>query len=388
MTDATQAGPGLLRIALLVVLVKLLLAVAVVGTLAVLPPMFNHAGYIAIYRGNYGHSPTEPPTVATMLTAWDAQHYLTIARSGYTEAGPDRAFYPLWPHLIRAFAPLTGGDVLLASLLLSNLLSLVGSLLVYDWLARRFDHRVAGWALALLLAFPAAFFLCLPYSESLYVALSAAAFWMMQRGRLGWAAALSALLPLTRPVGIFMMFPLVVTAHRRSGSLRAGLWALPVLAGYGLYFVVLWRETGDPLAGFEIQKQFIAAPSAARLLSPIAFLQSLFDVGKLHGFTDSALDRLSFALFVAACVVLARRWREHLDLLLYALPMGLVPAITSRFMSFTRYTEVIFPAFAAAAILVCSSGRRARAAAVIAMVVMAALQLWLALRFLNYRWAG
>ena len=377
------------RVALLLVLTKLLLAALVFALLATLPPMFNHAGYIAIYRGNYGHPPTEPPNVATMLTAWDAQHYLTIARGGYTEHGPDRAFYPLWPWAIRAFSLLSGTDVLSASLLLSNLLSLLGMLLFYDWVARRYDPPTAGWSLALLLAYPGAFFFCLPYSESFYLALSALAFWLMGRARFAWASGAGALLPLTRPVGIFVMFPLVVAAwiHRRSKL--ALLWAIPVVVGYGLYFVVMWQATGSATAGFDIQQRFFAAPSIARLFSPLAFWEALLDVGALHGFTNSALDRICFLVFVAGCVPLVMRWRHNLDLLLYALPMALVPAITSRFMSFTRYVDVILPVFVGLALAITSrGGRTGRIAASLSMAVMVGVQLWLCFRFLNYRWAG
>jgi hypothetical protein len=391
--DNQAAAPSpkeLGRVALLIVLGKLLLAAAVLVAVAWLPPIFNHRGYVAVYRGNYGHPPTQAPGVRTMLSAWDAAHYLTIASSGYSARGPDRAFYPLWPWVIRAVTPLVGGDPLVAALLASNLLSLLALLLFYDYAARRFSREVARGSLLLLLVFPSAFFFCLAYSESLFLALSIAMFWLLARERRGWAAAFAAALPLARPVGVLAVLPLVASAWQRTRSKSALLWALPSLVGWAIYLAVMWSTTGHPLTGFAIQAHFLASPSARRLLSPLAFVAALVKVGSFHSFLDSALDRLSFAWFLLACVGLARRYREQADLLVYALAMGFLPAITGQFMSFSRYVDVIFPVFTSAAIALAAHRRSPtlRIGLGVAAVCLVVTQVILAVRYINYYWAG
>jgi hypothetical protein len=74
--------------------------------------------------------------LASYLTAWDGAHYLDLAKLGYRPGDSSCAFYPLWPHLVRWVAPLTGGNLVVAGLLLANLFSFVGALLFYR-LAKR-----------------------------------------------------------------------------------------------------------------------------------------------------------------------------------------------------------------------------------------------------------
>src|SRR3989304_3692512 len=42
------------------------------------------------------------------LARWDSSHYLKIAQEGYSPGGLERAFFPLYPILIRGLANLTG----------------------------------------------------------------------------------------------------------------------------------------------------------------------------------------------------------------------------------------------------------------------------------------
>ena len=74
--------------------------------------------------------------LASYLAAWDGAHYLELAKLGYRPGDSSCAFYPLWPHLVRWVAPLTGGNLVVAGLLLANLFSFVGALLFYR-LAKR-----------------------------------------------------------------------------------------------------------------------------------------------------------------------------------------------------------------------------------------------------------
>src|SRR5918999_1347000 len=46
-------------------------------------------------------------TLLTPLARWDAVWYLGIAANGYTGAGPEAAFFPLYPMLVSAGAGLT-----------------------------------------------------------------------------------------------------------------------------------------------------------------------------------------------------------------------------------------------------------------------------------------
>lgn len=392
--EATRASPelGLLPAATRRVVVPVLAAKLV--TLLLLawaaldhPAHFNHAGYIAIYRGNHGAPPAVAPGADVVFRTWDAEHYLTLAERGYDGPGPENAFYPLYPALVRACSPLLGGNLLASAVLLSTLLGVLGLLVIHDLLVRRASVRVADVTLLLLCVQPAAFFSVLPYTESLFLLLLGVFFNALSRARFTAAGAIGGLLALTRPVGVFAIAPLALTLLEKRRPLRElFVCALP-LVGWALYFAAVYLQTGDPLLGFSIQKQFVAAPATQRLLEPIAFLQALLDVRRLHGVSGSLLDRMAFVGFVLAAIALFRRARSRdRDFFVLTLLLGLVPAVTTVFMSFVRYLSVIFPVFLTLAEALAPKSRRVLL--MLVCVAMLALQLWLLYRHVTYRWAA
>ncbi|MCZ7639554.1 MAG: mannosyltransferase family protein [Verrucomicrobia bacterium] len=121
--------------------------------------------------------PPEHGRWARHVATWDAEHYLYLSCHGYGPGVRSVAFYPLWPLLVRALAPLAGGDHLLAGLVLANLLSLAGWVLFHRLCARRFGERTADLALTLLVAFPGALFFQFLYTEALFFLLLMGLWW-------------------------------------------------------------------------------------------------------------------------------------------------------------------------------------------------------------------
>ncbi|TFH33591.1 MAG: hypothetical protein E4G99_11265 [Anaerolineales bacterium] len=135
---------------------------------------------------------------------WDTVHYLRIIQFGY---GPDErsAFFPLYPLLGKVFGVLTGGDYLLALLLVSNLAA-IGCFYALDQLAQiQTPDPKQNRILHNLAFYPAAFFLLVAYPQSLVLFFVLAAYLAQRRQRLfltfvfGFAAGLthSTALPLT-----------------------------------------------------------------------------------------------------------------------------------------------------------------------------------------------
>ena len=127
----------------------------------------------------------QPPTQATRLSTWDAQHYLFLATEGYHAGQRSITFFPLFPWLIRLTAALPGIGPLAAALLVANALSIAAILLLHRFLEQR--HPGAGAdSVLLLLAFPGALFFHFPYTESLFLFLAVA---VARRGGAGTLAA-------------------------------------------------------------------------------------------------------------------------------------------------------------------------------------------------------
>jgi hypothetical protein len=340
------------------------------------------------FRDHFHWPPGSSPSLATAFSTWDAQFYLYLAERGYPASGPALAYYPLWPATIALARPLAGGSTLLAALALAALFGATAAWLLREHVAHHAGAETADASLLLWLAFPTAFFLSLPYTESLFLLLLLLCLRALDRGRLEWAAAFALLLPLCRPQGVFVIAPLAWALGRdwrqgRVTAARAALVCGAPLLGLALQLGVMHAVAGDALAGFAAQSAFISKASLGRLLDPAGAARAFVDVAWIPSPTRSVLDRAAFAAFVAGLPWL---WRHHRLWFWLALPMGLVPAISNHFMSFARYLLVVFPVFAAAGAGLARPSRRPL------LVLLAglglALQVVLLLRHAYYHWVS
>ena len=261
--------------------------------------------------------------------AWDAVHYLRIARAGYPAVAhaADDGFFPLLPLLLNAVGASDWAAVGLAFVLgLAGLAVLAG--LTDRVLGREAATRVA-WVAAF---WPAGLVLSAVYTEGLFLALAAGALWAAWRGRAPWAAGLGLAAGLLRPNGLMLAVPLLVLLPAG----RARLAALAPVAGAAAFMAYLWLLTGDPLA-------FTGSQAANHPLAPARPLARLLTLepGELVG--------LAFLLAaVAAAAALGRRpdlgrWRIAGPVAVLALLAA--PLASGSLASFGRYTMVAFPIY-------------------------------------------
>lgn len=169
---------------------------------------------------------------------WDAAIYAGIAKGGYQQLW-QTAFYPMLPGLEHALAPLVGGDPSLAGLIISNVAAFLTLGLLRVLVERQFGRAVAQRTLIYLLAFPTAFFLITPYTESLFLLFSVACFLALTSRRWLLAGFMAALAALTRPVGVLLLAPILVEY----------LQSLPMWRGEtGRFSLGSWHEHGKVLS--------------------------------------------------------------------------------------------------------------------------------------------
>jgi hypothetical protein len=320
------------------------LLLAFVGALPWLwPGAFN----LATYQANVHWPADAPPSWSTLYATWDSLHFLHLSREGYQPGAPWNNFYPLWPALIRLGAAAVASP-LISALILSNLFSLAAAALLFLYIKDMRNETLARHSVLLLLAYPGAFFLCLPFSESLFMLLAAALFLSLSRRRWGWAAACAFLLPLARPQGVLVAgaYWYALGKSRKTSIPDLSLWLAPV-AGELAYFAFMLYAVGDAFAGVKLYHQiFPGSPALSELWNLKHFFAAFFQVTCWHGIRGSLMDRLWFALYLSCLPAL---WRHHRGLFWYALPMGLVPAMTLSFVSYTRHLLLVFPVFIVAA---------------------------------------
>jgi len=360
--------------------------------------------------------PRGPPNGTSQLATWDGAHYLHLAAESYRHGDPSCAFYPLWPLLIRTTAPLLGGSLLITGLLLANVFSAAGLWLFHRLVAERHGEKAAHTSLVLMLAFPGALFLSFIYTESLFFFLAMLFLWGLVAER-AWLVSLAGfLLPLARPVGIFMLLPLgwhllesgsrkwreekpelrvakpEPAQHRQAAwgrLVRAIAWqriwlGVPaVLAGYATYFGMMYAATGNPFEGFEAQKHYPNSPSIANILNVSAFVRAFVAVDSLHSMTGSAIDRALFLLFL---VTLPAVWRLDRRYFWYAIGTGLAPAMSNWFFSYSRFQILCFPVFIVLGRWL--SGPEKRWLLWYYVALAGCVQIWFLMRHINFYWAG
>jgi hypothetical protein len=289
--------------------------------------------------------------------------YRSIMESGY-ERRPftdDRqanwAFLPAWPLLWRAGDLLLPADV--ASVLLNVVLFTAGCALVFLLLRHYVGEQAAWIAAALLIVAPGAQFTLRPGPESLFLAASAGALLLAQRGRWWLVAPVVTVAALTRPQGVLLLVPLALMALqqvRRSGRFRdllpTGAAMLAPMVAVVAFCAYLGRLTGNAFATFDIQRAWdneTTLPGVAVLRSARTLLldQSATDY---YGFN---LIPLSLAVIALSLVLLAegaRRRRLPLALLAYTAVSLLLLLTRSQTQAALRYVLVLFPLYGIAAV--------------------------------------
>jgi hypothetical protein len=347
------------------------------------------------------------PVFASHFATWDAAHYLYLSEVGYAPGVPACAFYPLWPLLMRWTAPLFGGSHLWSGLILANALSAIAFVLFHRVAAKRFGEKTASWALILLVVYPGSLFFQFIYSEALFFLLLMVLWWALEGKLYAWAWFAACLLPLSRAVGVFCILPIawhllsthpVSTQGKGPGTSSAGeephrdsprwtnlryypLLAAPLL-GWAVYLASMRAWTGDAFWGFKAQK-FWGVHSVWNIINVPKFLFSFVTPLVFHEFRGSLLDRLMFMLLIYTLPVI---WRLEKNLLPWVYFLGILPAMSGEFTSYTRFASTVFPMFLGLAVFV--TGKRSLWGRFALLGVFGLLHLLLLWRFVNFRWAG
>ena len=327
---------------------------------------------------------------------WDTGFYLSIAKEGYRYEGvplPSVAFFPLLPMIIRAVKNVTG-DALWAGILVANLTLAAAVVLLYRLVLDRWGETVADRSVWYLLIYPASFFGSAIYTESLFLLLSIATFFLARRGS-WWAAGLTGLLAsMTRLVGVILA-PVIVLEWWQQRRKQADLTAQPgwqalaaaalVPAGALVYMLYLKWMAGDPLAFMRASQAWARQPRSPfetvsdLLVRPAQGWAAAIGTGALP--LDDWLDLLFVAFFLVLGFVLLRRkqWSEAT----YVLLGVIIPFSSGLLMSQRRYMWVLFPAF----VLLAIWGENKWVDRTVTLVSLMGLALFTAL-FANWYWVG
>ncbi|HUW64114.1 MAG TPA: hypothetical protein VMW83_05380 [Spirochaetia bacterium] len=324
------------------------------------------------------------------LHNFDAGWYLKIATHGYTRLSI--VFFPLFPLLIRGLDRILPLAPLAAGLLLANL-SFLAAIYLFLLLLREdgFPDDTARRAALFLALFPTGLFFSAVYTESLFLALTLAAFLCARRQQWLAACLLAGLTALTRNPGILLLPALgwEYLAQKKERGERLDVQVLylalvPVLfATFLLYQKV---HFGDPLA-------FVHTDSVAtwgRLTTvpgwPIVLtLKDLVHPHFVYWWT-AQLDDFLFAIFAFILLVLGAKSLRQ-SYLLYGALSFLMPLSTyikyEPLTSMPRYIIVLFPLY-----IVLAQKARTSRAQLFLVVLFSSLLLLFTVLYINTYWVA
>lgn len=147
----------------------------------------------------------------------DAGWYEDIVKNGYDKVSTlaphdptNWPFYPLYPFSVKLFNFITFNTISIpyAGMIVSNIFLYFGLLFLYKFVREKFGENVSFKTLFYLLIFPTSIYFSLMYTESLFLFLTAAGFYAIEKKKWIPAIILAALLTATRTVGV--LFSLIL----------------------------------------------------------------------------------------------------------------------------------------------------------------------------------
>jgi len=335
-------------------------------------------------------SPSSHPLV-NMWSRWDAYWYLEIEKEGYkyeANAPNNVAFYPLYPLLVRAiqtilFLPATDYWLLVAGITAANFCLLIALTYLRALVAQVFSGEVAARTILYLLVFPTNFFFSATYTESLFLALTVAAFYYGHNNRWPLACLCAGLAVLTRSQGIILLAPLTYDYFaQRKFSWRKIDWNLAsfllppaALGSLICYFHLKFRSWTVLFDSQRWWKRHFVWP-----WHPVAWFFR-------HAPTLSITrhDRLDFAFLVLLLVLAVAGFRLlPRSYSIYCWAAAFFFSCWGQFGSLPRFDLVVFPIFIVLAVI----GIRSRYFHLAYLVVAAMLAALFMVMYSQWNWVA
>ncbi len=273
---------------------------------------------------------------------------LSLAKHGYgypLELGT-YVFFPLFPWAINRVAQLIP-DYLASGLILTHISLVAACYFLYQLVRLDYKENIARLTLVLLMIFPTAFFFGSVYSESFFLLLVVATFYLARK-QFFFLACLTALFAsATRLAGIFL-WPALIWEIWRGRDRTSLVWLVLPPLGLLSYMKFLATKTGDAFLFLKVSPDFGPNLVVSKL---ILLHQVFYRYAKMVVFSSQAdltfavilLELLVGTLFLVLTIGTFRKLR--FSYAVYTLLSYLAPTFTGTFTNLPRFVLTIFPGF-------------------------------------------
>lgn len=283
----------------------------------------------------------------SVLSLYDNEHYLNIARDGYTFE-KQYAFFPLTPLLIRYLGKFV-------FLLLNQLCVLLSGYLLYLISDKIFKKEEPYWPSILFFISPISIFTCMFYSEALFIFLTILSFYLYKTKKnyliLGFALGLSVM---TRSFGSILFFTIFIfmfidMIKKREKFKNILITYIPATIISCLYPIFLYIETGNFL--YFIETQFIHWGRINTNIFTILFDAANIILKKIHFLFIFDYILVFFLIGYAFYIIVKKRKeKKYYEIFLYIILSFIaicstIRGINNPLASFYRYIFGCFPIY-------------------------------------------
>ncbi len=285
-------------------------------------------------------------TFPEVLANWDGGYYLAISEGGYQQL-KHFAFLPVYPLAVRLLSFLLN-SYLWAALLISWSAAAGSLYLLYQLIKEEKGHSVARKTIIYLLLFPTSFFLFAVYTESLFLFLTLASFFLFEKKsfKLNLLASLIlSLTLLTRVVGLAVYLAILLNLIKQKQLKEKWMILLSPLS-LVFYYLLSVNNFGEGTLFFKAEQSWLRTTSLSGL-DIFGYLPELFTRSLT---VEGLIFWLEFIFLVFGLGLAIRICRtQKLSYALYTVFSLIIILISGSLMSTPRLLLVIFPIYLALA---------------------------------------
>jgi len=283
---------------------------------------------------------------------FDGEHYLHIAREGYHDI--DRAFFPLFPHIIRFLHQVTGINSLIIGFVFNQIIFCISICVLLHLLKKFFKVKKPMLFILFMLLYPTSFYYSAVYTESLFLFCTLLSLLFLYENKVILFSIMAICTSLTRIQGAFILIPAFFSFYIFGDSfisnikriVRSHLYICAPLIGLAVYMFYLYKVTGNPLYFLTAQSSFGANRSSSIILLPQVYYR-YFRIFTISSYNYQYFIAVIEFLMFNFCLILSivhgyvsykEKNKYGLGIALFSLVNLLLPTLTGTLSSTPRYT--------------------------------------------------